>query len=57
MLVEKLLAVLDEDASTGSAAAILALSTLIGAMTLARIVTSSALSAEILESARDHLRL
>lgn len=57
VLVEKLLAVLDEDASTGSAAAILALSTLIGAMTLARIVTSSALSAEILESARDHLRL
>ena len=37
--------------------AIVALSTLVGAMTLARIVTSSALSAEILESARNHLRL
>jgi TetR/AcrR family transcriptional repressor of nem operon len=59
-VVEKLLAVLDEGAPMGGAArgnAILALSTLIGAMTLARIVTSNALSAEILKSARDHLRL
>jgi TetR/AcrR family transcriptional repressor of nem operon len=59
-VVEKLLAVLGKGAPEGDATrcnAIVALSTLIGAMTLARIVTSNALSAEILESARNHLRL
>ena len=59
-VLENLLVVLGERApETGAArrSAIVALSTLIGAMTLARIATSSALSAEILESARDHLCL
>jgi TetR/AcrR family transcriptional regulator, transcriptional repressor for nem operon len=59
-VVEELLAVLGEgvpEAGVARRGAIVALSTLIGAMTLARIVTSDALSAEILESARGHLRL
>ncbi|HEY4042978.1 MAG TPA: hypothetical protein VGM32_14195, partial [Rhodopila sp.] len=59
-VLENLLVVLGERApETGAArrSAIVALSTLIGAMTLARIATSSGLSAEILESARDHLCL
>jgi TetR/AcrR family transcriptional repressor of nem operon len=58
-VVEKLLVVLGEGAPETSVArrnAIVALSNLIGAMTLARIVTSNALLTEILESARDHLR-
>lgn len=58
-VVEKLLAELGEGALDAGAArrdAIVALSTMIGAMILARIVTSDALSAEILESARDRLR-
>jgi len=59
-VVEKLLAMLGDGAPEAGAArsnAVVALSTLIGAMTLARIVTSNALSTEILESARNHLCL
>jgi TetR/AcrR family transcriptional regulator, transcriptional repressor for nem operon len=58
-LLEKLFVTLAGDAPDREQArgdAVVALSTMIGAMTLARVVSDSALSAEILARARKHLR-
>jgi TetR/AcrR family transcriptional repressor of nem operon len=46
----------EKDPDTARGEAITALSTMVGAMTLARIAADSALSAEILESARERLK-
>jgi TetR/AcrR family transcriptional repressor of nem operon len=58
--VLKKLLVLLADAATGKddarGKAIVALSTMVGAMTLARIVPDKELSTEILERTREHLR-
>ena len=57
-VLEKLFATLAADAPDREAAredAIVALSTMIGAMTLARVVADSDLSSEILDRAKDHL--
>jgi TetR/AcrR family transcriptional repressor of nem operon len=57
-VLEKLLATLAGDAPDRGEArggAIVALSTMIGAMTLARVVADRDLSAEILDCAKDHL--
>jgi TetR/AcrR family transcriptional repressor of nem operon len=56
-VLEKLFATFADDRSGPDARgdAIVALSTLIGAMTLARIASDSPLSEEILDRARDHL--
>jgi TetR/AcrR family transcriptional repressor of nem operon len=58
-VLEKLFVALAGDAPDREAArgnAIVALSTMIGAMTLARVVADSDLSSEILDRAKDHLR-
>jgi TetR/AcrR family transcriptional regulator, transcriptional repressor for nem operon len=58
-LLEKLFIALASDARDPKQArgdAIVALSTMVGAMTLARVVSDSALSAEILARARERLR-
>ena len=57
-LLEKLFVTLAGDAPDREQArgdAVVALSTMLGAMTLARVVSDSALSAEILARARKHL--
>ncbi len=57
-LLEKVLVTLADDApdrEEARSAAIVALSTMIGAMTLARIVADADLSAEILDRVKDHL--
>lgn len=57
-VLEKLFVTLAGDAPDREQArgdAIVALSTMIGAMTLARVASGSALSAEILDRAKDHL--
>jgi TetR/AcrR family transcriptional repressor of nem operon len=56
-VLEKLFATLAKDASEpdARAQAIVTLSTMVGAMTLARIVSDGALSEEILSRARDYL--
>jgi TetR/AcrR family transcriptional repressor of nem operon len=56
-LLEKVLVTLAGDAPDREArsAAIVALSTMIGAMTLARVVADADLSAEILDRVKDHL--